>query len=658
MYLFTFLIVSVLLLIGIVYVYIGDITAIKGSYALLGVILASLLYWIGCGSNINSCESERISFGESNRINRYATKLVLILVVSAYIFTYVTGERTGATIVALLFGYTLVGIQLIWTELDKAVVSQIVVLFTVNPVTKYISTGFYYGETDLFGHVRAIELFTQTGQIEKIGEAYTTYGDFPALHIVSASISSFTGLPASDSLLSLGILTYCATVLAVYYICQSILSSSHSVAITFIFASLSTIYYHTSYFFPQAFATAIFILFLYIIIRRERSVQSFQPFLSITSALIVVTLAFAHHVTQIVLIIFLVGMYIPSIFGNTKFGQRLLINKSTPRITPMLFALTAGTTHLVLSSDSTISYFLRFVTDKAGDPFVSDSGGQRVVFGMGKDIPYHTPREALESLVYIDGIYYIGLLSLFVIGVVVILIQYRCFTSVSGFLLLGVVGSLAVLRTPLINTISRLTLPFGFFFAIVTGIGLWAVLSNNNISDNNSKSAQIKIKNITILMLIISIGVTGPLVASDDLYDLHAGPNLWETYSTPEQQVEFSDQELVEFESLNEHMNKRSSDVSMLWVSREAVTRFGEQHYHRPISVSKEGIRTESLFVYRTKWTEHQVGYSTDRAGTLAIADWWLYREVDATNKVYTTGMTGTIWEDDNIELSNNRTAG
>ena len=636
----------------------GDVTAIKGSYTLLGVILAAILYRIGNGSNVTQHEYGLKSSEYSNRIKRYATKSVIILVVSAYIVTYVTGERTGATIVSLLFGCFLVGIQLIWTELDTAVTPQIVALFTVNPVTKYISTGFYYGETDLFGHVRAIELFTQTGQIKEIGVAYSTYGDFPALHIVSASIGSFAGLPAYDSLLILGIFTYCATILGVYYICQSILSSSQSVAITFIFASLSTVYYHASYFFPQAFATALFILLLYNIFRRERSVQSFRSLLSIMSALVVVALAFAHHVTQIVLIMVLIGLYIPSVFGYTEFGQRLLINKSTPRATPMLLALTAGTTHLVLSSSSTISYFLRFTISKTGNPFVSDSGGQRVVFGMGTDIPYHTPHTALKSLVYIDGIYYIGLLALFIVGIVVILTQYQRFTNVFGFLLVGVVGSLAVLRTPLINTISRLTLPFGFFFAIVTGIGLWALFSDNNLTDNDFNRESITMAEIAIILLIVSIGVAGPLVASDDLYNLHAGPNLWETYSTPEQQVEFSDQELVEFESLNEHMNERSSDVSMLWVSQEAATRFGDQSYPGPVSVSGEGIRTESLFVYRTKWTEHQVGYSTDRPGTLAIEDWWLYREVSATNKIYTTGTTGTVWEEGTIELSNNRKVG
>jgi hypothetical protein len=154
------------------------------------------------------------------------------------------------------------------------------------------------------------------------------------------------------------------------------------------------------------------------------------------------------------------------------------------------------------------------------------------------------------------------------------------------------------------------------------------------------------------------VAVTGPLVAADDLYDLHAGPNLWETYSTPEQQVDFSDQELNEFESMVQYTNSYSSDVSMLWVSQEASGRFGEGNNPGPIIVSEEGIQASSPFVYRTKWTEHQVGYSVGRLGTLAIADWWLNREIEATNKVYTTGTTGVVWEKDTIELSNNRTTG
>jgi hypothetical protein len=150
------------------------------------------------------------------------------------------------------------------------------------------------------------------------------------------------------------------------------------------------------------------------------------------------------------------------------------------------------------------------------------------------------------------------------------------------------------------------------------------------------------------------VGVTGPLVAGDDLYDLHAGPNMWETYSTPEQQVDFSDQELRELAALTGHVDRYDPDATMLWVTRDASDRFGGAERSAPTDVSPDGLRAAGSFVYRTKWTEHQVGYATDVAGTISMADWWLYREIDATNKVYTTGMTGVLWER-NVYLSNNR---
>jgi hypothetical protein len=648
-YLFAAFGLLMLLALAVVYRFIGEVTAIKGSYVLLGILIAAALYSTRSETGTPTWQAEHI--------NRWSIKIVLLLTGVAYIVTYVTGTRLAVVVAALGIGYSLLAYQVLFGGVTRAVVPQLVILFTVSPVTKYLATGFYYGETDLLSHTRAIEVLYRTGQIESIGPVYASYDSFPALHITAGAVGSFTGLPAYDSLIVLGILSYTVAVLVVYYLSRDLLSPSKAVAVTFVFSTLSVVHNYTTYFFPQAFATVLVFFLLYVTVRRESVPERYHAALSVIALLAVGGLVFAHHVTQILFAGMVVTLYAPSVLKTMEFGREWKVNDAFPRLVPILFALTAGITHLVTARVSIVDYFVQFTTSKISDPFVSDTGGERTVFGFGTDIPYHTPRVAFESLFAVDGLYFIGLTALFVAGVVGVFVRYTRYTKVAGAVILGLGSALAVLKTPLLNTVSRLSLPLTLFFSVIAGIGLWHLSGGFGDSTDWGSVGGIGVKRAILLVLIVTVGVTGPLTAGDDLYGLHAGPNMWETYSTPEQQVDFSEQELRELETMVRYVDRHNPDITMLWVTREASHRFSDQGRMEAADVSSDGIRADSALVYRTRWTEHQVGYATDVAGTLYIADWWLYREINATNKVYTTGMTGVVWER-NVYLSNNRSSG
>lgn len=640
----------VLALLVVAYLFLGEVLAIKGSYLLFGIVLAGTLY----GRRSESDTSLR----ETDSLGRWSIKLTVVLATGAYLATYLAGARLLPTAIALALGYSLIAYQVLFAGMRAAVIPQIAILFTVSPVTKYLSTGFYFGATDLLSHVRAIELLYRTGRLDAIGAAYSTYSDFPALHVLSGAISAFTGLPAYDSLVLLGILIYTTVVIAVFYLCRAVLSPAESIAVTLVFSLLSIVHEYTTYFFPQALATALLVFLLYAVVRRKSIPSAEDTPLSLATVLVTSGLVFAHHVTQIIFAGIVGVLYSPSVLRGTKVGRRLDVNGSLPRVVPVLFALTAGITYLFIASAGTVEYFVRFTTELAENPFVSDTGGARTVFGLGTDIPFHTPPVAARSLLSVDGIYYIGLAALFVAGTVVLVVRYERYATVAGFAVLGIGGSVAVLRTPLVSTVSRLSLPMTLFFAFVAGIGLRRITTGNSGSNGRGTIGNLTTRRVAAFALIVAVGTTGPLVAGDDLYGLHAGPNLWETYSTPEQQVEFSEQELHQFEATVRYVDQYTSEVAMLWVSREASGRFGPERDPAPsLRVTVDGIRADGPLVYRTQWTEHQVGYSTDRLGTVAIADWWLDREIGATNKVYTTGMVGVVRGGNETRLSATRGA-
>lgn len=643
--------VSVLLALGalsIAYLFLGEVVAIKGSYGLLGLLLAAALYRGGAKSGQ--------PLQTTDHMGRWSIKVVLILTVSAYLVTYMTGARLAATVITLGVGYSLLAYQLLFTGVTKALVPQIGLLFTVSPVTKYLSTGFYFGETDLFGHVRAVELLYGTGELTSIDIAYPVYETFPALHILTGAISSFTGLPAYDSLMALGILTYTVATIVVFYLSRTVFSSSKSITITLVFSVLNVIHNYTTYFFPQAFAAALILFLLYVMIRRQSVPGSEYPLLSLAAILITASFVFTHHITQLIFAGLVSVLYAPSVLRTTRFGRRLRLNEDLPRAIPVLFVFTAGITYLFLSSPNMVSYFVQFSTNIATSLFVSDTGGGRTVLGFGTEIPFHTPWMAVQSVFYVDGLYYIGLTALFVIGGMAILVAYDQYLKVTGIVLVGLGSAVAVLQTPLPQSVSRLSLPLAFFFSVITGVGVWQLTRSETETNERTGNEGVSKRRVAVFGLIVLVGVTGPLVAADDLYGLHAGPNLWESYATPEQQVEFSDQELAEFEATVEYVDREPSEVTMLWVSREASGRFTNTERLAPTDISEEGIRTESPLVYRTNWTNHQVGYSTDQLGTLSIADWWLDREIAASNKTYTTGQVGIVGTDDGTYLSADRT--
>lgn len=646
-YLFVAAILLILSTLIVAYTFLGEVLAIKGSYLLIGIMLAAILY--------QEQTKPEVDNQPTDHLGRWSIKIISILIISAYIVTYVIGARLEMVVLTLMLGYSLVAYQILFATVTKALVPQIALLFTVGPVTKYLSTGFYFGATDLLGHVRAVELLYQTGRLESIARAYSTYDSFPALHILSGAISSFTGLSAYDSLIILGIFTYTVVTIAVFYLSQSIFSLSKSIMITLVFSVLSVVHNYTTYFFPQALATALIIFLIYITIRRQSVPDSEYPLLSLAAVLVSICVVITHHVTQLILAGLVSALYAPSILRATGLGQRLRVNRNLPRFIPILFALTAGITYLFIISPTTVNYFAQFTTDIIDTLFVSDTGGGRAVVGLGTEIPYHTPRIAVKSLLSIDGVYYIGITALFSVGVVVTVVAYDQYANVAGLTLLGIGSSLAVLKTPLPDTVSRLSLPLAFFFSIIVGVGLWQLVGKDSASNETTRWKGLNKKRAAVFTLIVLVGTTGPLVAADDLYGLHAGPNLWETYSTPEQQVEFSEQELDEFETMVQYVDQHTSEATMLWVSREASDRFGGEERRAPTHISEEGIRTDSPLVYRTNWINHQVGYETDELGTLMIADWWLDREIDASNKVYTTGMVGVVGTEDGTYLSVDR---
>jgi hypothetical protein len=205
----------------------------------------------------------------------------------------------------------------------------------------------------------------------------------------------------------------------------------------------------------------------------------------------------------------------------------------------------------------------------------------------------------------------------------------------------GVLGSVVLLPLPVVGIINRFRLPLSFFVAFVVGVVVASIIS----SDIRSK------RTLPMVVVVLIVATTAPFVAGDDLYDVHAGPNLYEVRDTPQQQTAFSRTELAELQATSRFVRQSSPEVSALWITREAFNRFGIPDVESP-QVRDASIRSGGPFVYREQWTEHQVGTETNVVGTMVVSRRWLQRSVASSNKVYTTGSVGILYGRDEVRLN------
>ncbi|WP_155118175.1 hypothetical protein [Halorubrum sp. T3] len=654
---YIYVLATVFLLISLVLVsqFLDAVTAIKGAYALIGVLIAAAVTYGSWWQN--SSESGDVAptcFDSSARLDRWASKGVLFITIGGCLFTYVIGDRLLALVCILIIGFVLVFAQLTVSGSSKSLLVQILLLFVAGPITRYFATGFYFGSRDILGHVKAVQLLIETGRLSGIEAAYPTYSNFPALHVVSASVNAITGLPAYDSVMLLGATGFLIAAAALIYLARTFLSPTETLAVGIVFATLYLAQNYASYFYPQAFATILIICLLYVITRWKSAPPPVRLTLSVTGLVTIVALSLAHHVTQILFAGIVAVLLAPSAVSRMDIGRRLRVNKSIPRKEPLFLALTTGITYLSVTQSGIISYFVQFATARSDDPTVSGSGGARTVLGFGTEIPFQGPVAAFQSLFYVDGLYFIGLTALFVLGFVFVVTRYEQYANIAGFVILGTISSLFVLKTPLLNVARRVALPLAPFFVLIAGIGLARVIRYLRSLLRSKDQREKRGRQMAVLALVVMITVTGPLVAGDDLYGLHSGPNLWESYTTPEPQVDFSQQEFSELEAATGYLDKHVSNVTAISLTRDAFEWFGYRHTS-DATVTQSGIRAEGLLAYRTKWTEHQFGATVEPGlpGTIVIADWWLDREVGASNKVYTTGTVGLVQEEPETNLSN-----
>jgi hypothetical protein len=156
-------------------------------------------------------------------------------------------------------------------------------------------------------------------------------------------------------------------------------------------------------------------------------------------------------------------------------------------------------------------------------------------------------------------------------------------------------------------------------------------------------------------LILVVLGTTGPIVAGDDLYAVHEGPELYELDPKPETQREFTSGEYQSLRATATFLETYDENATSMF-----LTRWGIEHFGSPMpelaGVDEAGITTEEdLFIYRTRWPDHTVIRTTavdQSQSSIIMSEQWLEGTVGRNKKVYDTGSVGLVYTNESSVLN------
>ena len=630
------------------FVVLGPAVGIKSGYVPLGLLLSWALFATYSGTGVPG-NPTRIWVPRSRVLGKGVFALVILAVgavpAAQRLGIGVASVQVAALLLVLPLGYLALLVQIRRGSSSGWTLTQILGLFAVAPVVKYQSTGFYAGSGDTPGHVYFITQVISAGSWQEI-PASSFYHYFPGLHTLFGSASLLTGVSAYDVYMILGIVTY-SVVICVAYLFGRLLFERRVTALSVALGMSLTlpVITHASYFYPQALAVAMALVLLLLAYRGAKTSTSYSAYVAL-GLLIVGQLWFTHHLTVVLFTPILVALVVGPPLVNWLAGRSSNSPGRRTAVQPVALPLAAwvlGSVAYWLWTGVFIDPFLGSVQEIIAGPLIAGganggagSGGVIPIKALGQQLPDTTVGTAVLSLLSPGGIYNLLLVCTISFAAVTILSRLDRFRRSVPFVLLGLGGSLLLLRTPLVAVgLDRTQLPLSLFVAVVLGVALSRLVLK---ADTLSKLAP-----VVLVFLLLSTSAT--VAASDQAYSLHSGPDLWELRPLPEEQVEFSQRELAGLQQSSTYLRQQDIEVATDWRTQIGLERYGADSVSMVVEDGRVGVRGADLLAYRDRWPDHSLRLIPERLSlvTVVVDETWLQRTVLTENKVYTTGGVGML---------------
>lgn len=646
-YFFPALLIVAITVTTAVFNFLGSVAGIKSSYVLLGLLFASVIYYTH-----GEAPSTRVSNGRGSAsyygqvvLGVVALSIAAVAAASVLPFADSSTVRTGVIVIGLPIGYTLLVFQVGERAAPDWLLTQILALFALDPITKVLSTDFYFGRGDIPKHVRFSELVATTGTWRSIPEA-NLYHLFPGLQTLVGSVSLLSGLSEYHSLVVTGIVTY-LTVVVVAYLLAGLLFDDRllPVCVALGVSVLDPIHRYSVYFFPQSLSVGLVLVVILAAYRFGAVPGGGYGNHLLVAAPIVAALWFTHHLTVV-----LFAPLVLCLVAVPVIADRFEIEDVSRLGVLPLAAWIGGSVAYWLLNGVFIQSLINDVRMVVGQGQMSDTDAGAPIVSLGTEIPEPLVGEALLSLTSVDAVYNIVLVCVFSLGALSLIKRPDRYRSSAAILVVGLSGAGLMIRTPIdLHGLARTQLVVSVFVAFLVAVTLYRILPLSRSSVKKAGPA---------LVLVVLLATSGPAYAADDLYGLHSGPDLWETRTTPETQKEFSAAEMEGFQLTTDFTARHDVTIGTDWNSETGLSRYRYDLPTNSFAVEDGRITTDrDVILYRERWVEHSVRLVPERTSfiTLLISDGWFDRMVETENKVYTTGDVGMIADRSNATYVDTR---
>lgn len=623
---------------GIAFSVLGPVAGVKSGYVFIGLVLAYAMYKHTTYSERMSQFAEFPYFGEFVLI--IAGISVAAVAGAGWFGVDPSAVRLQVLLIGLPLGYVLLAHQIHRGNSKRWLLVQIIALFAVDPVTKYLSTNFYFGRGDTPKHVYFTDLVVSSGSWQSIPET-TLYSSFPGLQTLLASTSLLTGVSSYDSFVITGIATYLVVISLAYLLAELVFSDPlYPIYVALGVSLLGPIHRYAVYFYPQALAVPLGLMVVVAATRYNSVVSSRYLAHILLSAPVVVALWFTHHFTVVLFSPLIVALILGPYVVTHLFG---FVDVPRPQTLPLV-SWVAGSVIYWVVRDTFLPTLIGALSRVIGlAQLANDTSTGSAIFSLGATLPDPSIQAAFLSLFSVGGLYNIMLVCFFALGVAAIVHHVEQYRTAAVFVLIGIFGAALMIRLPLVIAgLSRMQLPLSVFVAFVIGGALYRLFPG--------PTSPLK-KTLLNVFLVVLLATASAGVVADDQYALHSGPDLWESRTLPETQKEFSPAEMQSFHQSAEFSAQQDSSIGTDWHSALGLRRYG--HDSDSFDVDDDRITTNrDMLLYRQRWPDHTIRLLPNRNvfNNLVMSEQWLNRLVANENKVHTTGETGLLVDNPNSE--------
>lgn len=288
--------------------------ALAGLYLFIGIFLAGIVGLVSPKLFI-STEEESEEKTKRKILPFLNLSLIFFLLYILSVFLLVIFDSRPFyyfLLIAFMSGIIILEIQT--NEVNRrsgTILIQIILLLLNLALGQTLKLPFYFGDTDLFGHMYYVNTIISSGHITPLMQDYQY---FPLFHIINAEGAMLSGLDVKTSYFLISNLMFAVTVPVVFLIARNLTkNTAMSLIISLVYAMSREVIFYDMYTLTRSMADIFCVMILYLLISKEN-----KSWYRTMAAFLIIPLIFTHQISLVIFTGILILIILISILLRTR----------------------------------------------------------------------------------------------------------------------------------------------------------------------------------------------------------------------------------------------------------------------------------------------------------------------------------------------------